>query len=300
MFLMSLLAVGCSSGRPAAARHRPSTTRSTATQAVAAAAATNAKQAAVALGHRMLNQAVFPPGAHVSNGSVPTVLAAPGSLPAMGNLVYGRRVWALAEPPSEVYRWLQAHVPSGYAKDSTDSGIVGGVRLSSVEDRLSAEPSNISYAELEFGIAPDALGRTVVRIDTVVGWTDPRPADEFVGARDQAVILTVVHVTGPVVKRVVATDANLVQPIVRAFNQMRVYPPDVQTSCPPMGPDTVSYHLGFLTSPYASPDLVASIGACGGVGITIDGHPGTALEDLDATFRDAVAHLLGLLGPHFG
>jgi hypothetical protein len=293
----AVVAAGCSSTRAAAP------TSSTTTPPATKAAALSPKQAAIALGNRMLDEAVLPPGARVSSAPPPAVLRAPGGSPAMGNLLYAHRTWTVDEAPHTVWQWLQAHVASGFVKDGTSSGTASGVPSWGVEDRLSVFPPNTSYAELLYGVAADASSKAVVRVDTEVGWTAPRPADEYVPARDRVVTVRVIHPYEPgkpVSKTVVATDPKLVDPIVHSFNALRVSPPDEVHGCPAMGMGSAVYEVSFATAPHAKPDLVASIGGCGGVTVTVAGHPAMALGDLsNEGFGNAVAHVLGLPTPHF-
>ena len=292
------VAAGCSSTRTAAP------TSSTTTPPAAKAAALSPKQAAIALGNRMLDEAVLPPSARRSHASPPAVLSGPAGTPAMGNLLFAHRIFTVNEAPHTVWQWLQAHIPPGYTKDGTSSGTSRGVPSWGVEDRLSVFPPNTSYAELLYGVAADASGRAVVRVDTEVGWSAPRPANEFVPARDRVVTVRVVHPYEPgkpVSKTVVVTDPKLVDPIVRSFNALRVSPPDEVHGCPPLRSISAVYEVSFATSAHARPDLVASIGGCGGVSVTIAGRPAPGLGDLsNEGFGNAVAHVLGLPTPHFG
>jgi hypothetical protein len=140
-----------------------------------------------------------------------------------------------------------------------------------------------------------------VRVDTVVGWAQPRPANEFVSGKDRVVIVTVVRIDGRLGKRVVVTARSVVESIVSAFNRLRVSAPEDMHGCPPMGSHSVSYRVAFAASPKASPDIIASIGKCSSVGVTVKGHAAPALGDfVNAEFENAVAHTLGLPEPHFG
>jgi hypothetical protein len=274
---------------------------STTTIAAAVTAAVNPKQAAISLGQRMLAEAVLPAGARPSRAPAPNLLRGPSSVPAIGNLVYAHRLWTIAEDPRAVYRWLKVHRARGFGRSMTSTGKNGDVPIWGVEYDLASNPPNITEAALEYGIVSDASGHAVVRVDTVVGWAQPRPANEFVPATDKVVIVTVVHIDDSIGKRVVVTDPKLVQPIVRAFNRLRVSPPDSVHGCPPMGSHTVSYQVAFAALPKASAALVASIGKCGNIGVTINGRPAPGLGDfVNAGFGDAVAHVLGLPEPHFG
>ncbi len=102
--------------------------------------------------------------------------------------------------------------------------------------QLAVLPLNISNAQLDVAVSDASSGAVVIRVDALVAWTVPRPRAEFVPAEDRVVILTVTHVDGAKRwpgKRVVATRADLVQPIVRSFNQLRVSAPQYSYECPP-------------------------------------------------------------------
>jgi len=293
--LFAVLLVGCSSTHTAR-RGSSSTTVASATHA----ASTEPKDAAIALASRMLDKAVLPAGARPSTAPPPAVVRGP-SVPGIGNLVFAHRLFTVNEAPHAVWQWLQAHVPKGFVGVGGSSGTDRGVPSWGVEDDLSAVPTNISAAELQFGIAGDASGRAVVRVDTVVGWTEPRPTDEFVSARDRVVIVNVVRGRGPAGKRVVTADPRLVQPIIQEFNRLRVEPPDSVCHCPPSGARTVAYKVAFATTPSTTPDVVATIGLCGPIRVTVGGTAAPSLAAInDQPFGDAVAHVLGLSEPHFG
>jgi hypothetical protein len=266
------------------------------------------KQAAVALANRMVGDAVLPGGATRSTASPPRALRGPSSLPGMGNLVQAHRLWLVAEAPHAAYEWLQAHTPHGFAAGGRESGSGPDGASWGLDDRLVTQPANISYATLSIGVASDGGTGAVVRVDAVVGWTAPRPANEIVSSRDRTVIVSVVHVFeqgSPVGKRVVTSDPKLVQPIVRIFNRLRVEPPGFAHGCPAIGEHSVSYRIEFATAPTAKPDIVATIGKCGGPGVTVDGRaaPGLVASEgaavYDQNFYDAVAHVLGFSEPHF-
>jgi hypothetical protein len=105
-----------------------------------------------------------------------------------------------------------------------------------------------------------------------------RPADEFVPAGDRTVTVTVVHIsptspsTGPAGKRVTTSDPKQVRSIVRIFNGLNVFPPAALNpgGCP--GPGKVVYRVAFSSSPTAAPDVVATVGRCGGVDVTVHGR----------------------------
>lgn len=281
------LAAGCSSG------HR----------ATPARVALTPKQAAIALGRQMLDQAVLPPGAKPSAAPAPFVLRGPSTVPAIGNLVRSHRLFVVAERPYDVYQWLQRHRARGLTGDGAGFGTDRGVQSWEVDDRLSVRPANVSWAELEFGIAGNKTGPATIRVDTVVGWTAPRPASEFVAASDRVVTVTGFHPYrpgSPSGRHVTTSDPKLVAPIVRAFNQLRLEPPDDIHGCPAIGSRSVGYRVAFARSTGAAPDVVATIVPCGGIGVKVHGGAAPALGWIgDGAFANAAVTVLGLTEPHF-
>src|SRR6185437_10603843 len=144
---------------------------------------------------------------------------------------------------------------------------------------------------------------SIVRVDTLVGWTEPRPANEFVPAKDRAVTVRVIRAYNqrggnPVAKTVVSSDPNVVGPIVRAFNALAVSPPNAFHSCPVITTQTVDYKVAFSTAPNAKPDITAAVGKCNGVIVSIRRRPAPALGEFTSyAFATTVAHALGLSTP---
>jgi len=256
----------------------------------------------VALAHRLLDDAVLPPGVKPYSGPVPRWLVSdPDGTPALVNLVQSHRLWTMRSTAANVAGFLQTHRPHGFTGDG--DGSLGALRSRTdvalfTDDQLAVLPANISNAQLDVAVSDSESGAVVIRVDALVAWTVPRPRAEFVPTDDRVVILTVTHIDGPKPrpgKRVVATRADLVQPIVSSFNQLRVSAPQYSYECPPGA--RLSYQIAFARSPNAIPDLVAATSRCGGVGATVGNR---ALPPLDATgaFSASVAHLLGLSDLH--
>jgi hypothetical protein len=250
----------------------------------------------------MLAQAVLPTGARPSTSAAPSVLRGPCEL-VPGQFVLAHRLWTVPDDPDAVYQWLQAHPPSGFQSTGTCSSVKdpGVVQSRTVIDGLLIDQENISEAELQFGIAKNGAGGTTVRADAVVGWTEPRPADEYVSAVDRTVIVTVLHpyeAGSPRGRRTATSDAKLVRPVVRAFNRLKVEPGSVE-SCPATRGRTLAYEVAFATSPTATPDVIATIGNCGGPAVAVRGHRAPSLAG-DPVFAPAVARVLGLSELPFG
>jgi hypothetical protein len=285
--VIAMLAAGCaSSPQPRVSSHP-----------VGWVPAPHPPPSAVAFASRLLDDAVLPPGVKPYAESAPHWLASdPDGTPALVNLVQAHRLWTLQSTAANVAGFLQAHRPDGFTGGGI--GSLGTLRSRTdralfVDDQLLVLPSNISNAQLDVAVTDVGSGTVVIRADAQVAWTKPRPKAEFVPIRDHVVILTVTHLDGPKRrrgKRVVATSEELVQPIVRSFNQLRVSAPAYFGEC--AGDARLQYQVAFARSPGAPPDLVASIGPCSGVGATAGERTLPGLVPSGA-FSTSVAHLLG-------
>jgi len=275
--LLAVVAVGCSSGQPSA-------------------------RSALALAHHILDAALLPPGARPTSQPAPGAIGGPGT-PEIANLEDVHQAWTVNADAHAEWQWLEGHRRAGFHLIGTDSGTDRGVPSWGVTDELTALPSNVSYAAVDYEIARTSAGGAYIRVDATVDWTAPRPADEFLHASDQ-VVVTVLHVASVPGKRVVVTDPGQVATIVRAFNQLHVVPSSlgVKYGCPPLTRRTVSYQVGFGAA-RDTPTMVATLGQCGPIGVTVDGRGAPSLNMYDSAgsaFANDVAHVLGLTEPHFG
>ena len=143
----------------------------------------------------------------------------------------------------------------------------------------------------------------MVRVDSEVAWTAPRPADEFVSPRDRVMILSTIHVFEPgepIGKHLVVTDAHLVDPIVTAFNSVPVEAPIGTLGGPECGPEGVHevvYRIAFATAPTATPDVVATL-QCYEVSVTVNSRAAPLLENLSEQAWNDIAHDLGIAEPY--
>ena len=194
--------------------------------------------AAISLAQKMLEDARLPSGSRHFSGATPKGLGPPLQLAGTTDLVFAHRLWAVNEAPHAVWQWIQANPPHGYAKTITGSATESRVLTLTVEDELVAPPTNISYAELRFAIVGDPSGSTVIRGDSVVAWTKPRPDDEFASTTDKNLTINVVHLdrntpsTGTLGRRVSTSDPELVAPVMKAFNALTRCPPAVSAAWP--------------------------------------------------------------------
>ena len=180
----------------------------------------------------MVTEAVLPPGARpLASHRCPPLLRDRSRAPRLATSWGRTGEWTVAQDPSAVVAFLKTHVPSGFVASGVSTSSSPTERAQYVIDQLRAFAPNVSDAGLEIGVARRNLARTTVRADAVVGWTEPRPADEYVPAADSVVIVSVIRVFQPgkpVVRRVVVTDPAAVAQIARAFG-------DAAASHPPLG-----------------------------------------------------------------
>ncbi len=294
-----LVVAGCSSTHPAD-RGASSPTPVPSSSKVAS---TSPKAVADALGRELLDRAVLPAGSRPLSAPEPAALAGFIPQPDVGNLLFAHRLFTVNGTPYDVWHFLQGHVPRGFRSAGTSSGTIRGAQTFGVEDDLSVLPPNISVAELMFRIATDDSGAAVVRVDSEVAWTAPRPRDEFVSTRDDTIILSTIHAFEPgkpVGKHVVVTDAHLVDPIVKAFNRVRVEPPTGSLGfreCGFQGVHDIVYRIAFATSPAATPDVVATL-QCYAVSVTVNGRAAPPLQNLSEPAWNEIARDLGIAEPY--
>jgi len=220
----------------------------------------------------------------------------------VGNLLYAHRDFTIDQTPYDLWHWFQANIPRGFRSGGDSSGTVALQQTFGVDDDLEILPLNISYAELSVRIAGPKPGPAYVRLDAKVAWTQPRPAGEYVPARDRVLIASTIPAYEPgkpVGKHVIVTDPQVMGPIVKAFNDTRLEAaPDPLgfRECGYVGENAVIYRLEFASSPTAKPDIVATL-SCYVIGVTVNGHAAPTLENLpDATWTQ-IRKVLGIAEP---
>ena len=255
----------------------------------------------MALTGRMLDSLILPSDARpTTDRGLPAALHAPLQIPGTQN-VLSHRVWKLRGDPRIVARFVYVHQPRGYGASGVGTPSEGRKDPEpawTVDDEPRVLPPNVSNAEIDISIASTTGRAVLLRADSVVGWTAPRPANEFVPASDRVVTVSVVHIEdrGRIGKRVVTADPLLVQPIVWAFNAERVAAPPVPHTSP-AGGIGVAYRVAFASSARAHPDIVAQVDL-DAESVLVNGRRAPAL--VDNGFSTAAAHVLGLSEPHWG
>jgi hypothetical protein len=190
------------------------TVRSQAAHAPASPTATVAvagnRAAARAQAKRLLELARVPSGIQ-RIAHAPSLLDRPAmGTPGVSSLVDQVKIWRVKSPFAEVQRWLWAHRPRGLTITGTSGPInIAGQNVMfgiNYHGKGRDHPAWQS-ADLEIGAARVGPHTTVIRVDAVVIWLDPRPIKSRPGAHPIRVTLAggcpqsdrgVTNVTNPV------------------------------------------------------------------------------------------------------
>jgi hypothetical protein len=138
-----------------------------------------------------MSLARVPPGA-VRLGRLPGSLAGPAlGRPGVTSLVDRVLAWRVRRPFAAVQAWLAAHPPRGLPADGSASGgnaKTGQTTMTGTSYRGPASPAWQS-ADLEISTGPAGPGASVIRVDAVIVWLDPRPLRSGPGAHPVRVTL---------------------------------------------------------------------------------------------------------------
>lgn len=141
---------------------------------------------------RLLALARVPPGA-VRLARPPRSLPGPVlGRPAVASLVDQVAAWRVGLPFAAVQAWLPAHPPRGLHSDGSASGGNAITARTTMAGNSYQGPASRAWqsAELEIGTAPAGPGASVIRVDAVIVWLDPRPVPSGPGAHPARVTVT--------------------------------------------------------------------------------------------------------------
>ena len=136
---------------------------------------------------RLLSLARVPPEA-VRLARPPQSLPGPAlGRPMVASLVDRVVAWRARLPFAAVQTWLSAHPPYGLHSDGTAGG--GNTTMAGTSYR---GPTSRAWqsAELEISAAPAGPDASVIRVDAVIVWLDPRPVPSGPGAHPVRVTVT--------------------------------------------------------------------------------------------------------------
>jgi hypothetical protein len=156
------------------------------------ATAAGNRPAAWAEAARLLSLARVPPGA-VRLARPPRSLPGPAlGRPVVGSLADRVLAWRAGMPFAAVQAWLSAHPPRGLPQDGSASGgnsNTGRATMTGTSYRGQAGRAWQS-ADLEISAAPAGSDASVIRVDAVIVWLDPRPAPSGPSAHPVRVTVT--------------------------------------------------------------------------------------------------------------
>ena len=289
-FAVAGLLVACSSTSHAAAPGPSSTTTST-TRPVSVA---SPRSVGVALSHRLLIDAVLPPGARPTDTPLPTALRGPWLIPGGGSLVDTSRAYTVPDAPLDVLGFVESHVPRGLVASAKGTSISRTERVDYVTDQVNSLPANIANAGIEIGVESHGAG-SLINVVAGAEWTPLRATSELVGTGDHVVVVSAYQPYAPgmpVVRRTVVSGADAVA-IARAFNALLVAPPNEAFNCPLLGDRSLGYRIAFAASAGARPGIVAILPPCGSIAVMVRSRRAAPLTESPALVQ-AVARALGV------
>jgi hypothetical protein len=229
------------------------------------------------LASSLLARALLPRGAKARRGRAPTALNQPSDIQLGKPSIELHKLWTVAEPMSEVYRFWQGHAPAAMvwngSGQSSDRGVVTQESTGYV---LKRQPAGVNAATLGMSVAPAGPNASVIRADVQVIWYPPRSAAEYVPPGTHAVTITASALDPrqhSVTKTITTRPA--VQRLVAMLNGVYAMPRGSVFSCPM---ETVTYRLAFARAAGATPFLTATDTGCQGLAITVGGHQQPELE----------------------
>lgn len=104
--------------------------------------------------------------------------------PAVKSLVDRVLAWRVGSTFAAARAWLAAHPPRGLRSDGTANGGNAFTGQTSMTGTSYGGPASVAWqsADLEIGAAPAGPHASVIRVDAVIIWLDPRPVRSGPGA----------------------------------------------------------------------------------------------------------------------
>ena len=215
-------------------------------------------------------------------------VATPPSYPGSKDLIDLDRLWRTTGDMSVAIAWARQHVAPGWA--TTESGTEGGPGGVLMEDVGFTLPDGAPYVESRqvlFSAAPDGARHVAVRMDVQVIWVPTRPAWSYVPRDATTATLTSWPATGDAPPRTTKTSDRAMVAALRALvNRMTVSTGGTE-HC---GPARASGRYSLRLRAPGSPQVEVSYSGypCGGVDLTVQGHPVLTMTDPDGRLAKAL------------
>jgi hypothetical protein len=271
--------IGCLAGCGSAAhiiRTTPTARTAGADDAPGVPAAGTSAEADAEARH-LLAEVVLPSGARRLPGRpVPDAVSQPGQ--SLGTGLDQYRLFRLPMPMAAAQRFERAHLPAGLTSGGYGWGGQGGMpdyEVLTTDVPPRAVPPGIDIAQLEYTIAADPDGGSLLRADAQVIVFPPRSAAEYL---DPAGIRSVtVSTIGPDPVSRTITSRPVITRLARLEDGEHAFPLGLAYSCPAeLGP---SYQLTFTPVSASQPTVVVDPGDCMGDVVLADGVRQPGLVD---------------------
>lgn len=232
------------------------------------------------------------PSAATEVSTAPTKsLEKPPSDPAVTGKIERMRWWRIDRPMDEVYAAVSDDQSPDLRSDSTST--TEGDALSDQEkaayftfDRV---PLSVNSATFSIAVAPLTETTSAIGAYAIVVEQPRRPSDENLPPTlDQVRVAQAVGPTadyaspGPKLPAPVTVSGELAKQIVMDFNELRVRPDEV-VPCP------MALRTRSATFSYDGHTLIATVGPCNAVSVTLDGQHLPTLDSTPMFLRDLAA-----------
>jgi hypothetical protein len=289
--LATVLTASAAPGAAVASASTNRVPRAAGTVVTAGAVAADSRHGATAYGRYLIARLRLPAGSRRMHWK-----RVAGLSPSLGAIVTDvvdlRALYHVPEPMTALSSYLQAHAPAGTTVSSWGSYSQNGqVTAETVTFSPRHLPAGTFSAMLVTTFKPATGGASVLRADAQVAWFPARGGAVRIHASDyDAVIVTRSRADGHDRHTKVVTGARSVARLVAMYNRLHGAP-DVVTSCPEFGADTIVYVLSFRPAHAGTLAVKLSPSNCEDVGVTIGGKPQPDLYPA-STVNAAASHAL--------
>ncbi|HTW21251.1 MAG TPA: hypothetical protein VME70_13685 [Mycobacteriales bacterium] len=251
-----------------------------------AASAHAANPTALAEVRALLAEAPVLTGSAQSSTAPVRILRHAPEQPLYTQIVQRERYWTIDESWKTAYKQLAATVPAGLT--NAGSGAVHGPKLRDdlkfTDDEPNTLPSGLADAELVIAVAPDGHGKAAIGVFAQAAPQPKRPASEIVPTSQGHARVWVRTPSGRRI-RVNTVHGAAARLLAQDFDALQVAPSEIM-ACPLDSGrrEVVRFTVGKAR-------ITATLGFCGLVEVTRNGHQLPALWSSGAFANDVAADL---------